>query len=620
MTPTPEHVPTPDNDPAVDPATFVGPDASLEPDASVEPSDTRADKDGSTRPSWLRLGAVGALAAGVLLAGTLVQGDVRLPGAGDPGIDGASATQAPGAGDATGGSGAAAPPPAVTASALGCGGAAPAASAEGGAAADGDTGDEAAATEQPSSDDGATGGGSPDSGAVTVVASRVPAALTESLSELSAQGRAEITLSGSEENTPLEEGPLAQSVASEVAALVTGEGSAAPGLVAGQLGLADRPADRWLALTACTPPAEEQWLLGGGDAAGRTEEIVLTNPGPDAATVDVEVWGADGAATATGSAGIVVPGHGRVTRLLDALAPGTKAPVVRVTATGSPVSAHLVDQWRDGTTDLGGELTTSASAPTTDLVVPAPPRGPAQDAEVVVRLLAPEEPAVVDLTALTADGAVALAGHVTSLDAGQVQDVTLDDLPEGVLALRVRSTTPVTAAATVALAPTSDEPVDMTDASAAPTETPEDDSAAATAEPLPDEPLVRPGGEFAWAPGALASTTPLGMGLPDRSGVPGADARLTLTAVDATQASVVWVDDEGGARTEDVGQVPNDTTVVLEVPEGARAVWVIPGQGGGLVASVQLVGEDARGPYLSSTTLPALAWQRAVTEVRVLTP
>lgn len=405
-------------------------------------------------------------------------------------------------------------------------------------------------------------------------------------------------------------------------------GGLTPGAAGGQLGVGTEAGSRGLTVTPCVPPAEEQWLLGGGSAPGRSEQLVLTNPGPDAVTVAVSVWGSDGPVGTTGASGIVVPGGGQVVELLDGLAPAADAPVVAVSATGGPVVAHLAESFREGTTDRGTEVVPPVAAPATDLVVPALPLAPeGHEHQVVLRVAAPGAQAVVDVTALTADGAVRLTDQVTRVRGGHTVDVVLGDLPEGVTALRLRSDEPVVAGARVEVLPVEGDPQVVEQAATEEDPDGEDpDGQDAQSEAGRDgdgtdqrEPLLRAAGDVAWVGASVPATTPAGLALPGRGAVPGAGAALAVTAVDGTTARVTWVDEEGTETVRSL-TLPNDTTTVVDLPREARAVWVNADGAAGLVAALHVVGADDRGPYLASTTVPRVPWLREVTQVRPLVP
>ncbi|MDO5739570.1 MAG: DUF5719 family protein [Ornithinimicrobium sp.] len=414
------------------------------------------------------------------------------------------------------------------------------------------------------------------------------------------------------------------------------EGRRAAGAVASQVALSTEPGGRGLSVAACTGAQEVQWLVGGSGEPGRSEQLVLVNPGADAVTATVSIWGADGPVTMTGGGGIVVPPHGQVVQLVDGFAPAVESPVIRVEAGGGPVVAHLGVLSRDGTTDLGSEIVTNAAEPSTDLVLPALPREGTDEDEgaesgpVTVRLVAPgDQPAVVDLTALTKDGAQRLSSHVTRIPAGHTVDVVLDDLPAGVNALRIRSDVPVTAGAQSQFLPRSKTAVvvkgeaatkDVKDSTKKTTKPPAKDTGTSTSGPTQAEPLVHPAGDLAWVAASALHTGPVGIAIPDLSGLPGAELTLAVTAVDAVDARLVWLRADGTTFTDDLDRIPNDSTRTIVVPAAARAVWVMPEGTAGVAAALHVVGADDLGPFAASTTLPGVPWTRVVTQVQVRTP
>ena len=114
-------------------------------------------------------------------------------------------------------------------------------------------------------------------------------------------------------------------VSSAKSAVLNGTGALAPGAVALQRSLTGSGDGRGLVTTACGPAAAEAWLLAGGAQPGRRERVVLTNPGPNAVTVDLEVLGARGPVPSPNGRGVVVAPYGRTVVLLDAIAgPGER--------------------------------------------------------------------------------------------------------------------------------------------------------------------------------------------------------------------------------------------------------------------------------------------------------
>ena len=402
-------------------------------------------------------------------------------------------------------------------------------------------------------------------------------------------------------------------------ALALATGSDAAGLVAGQVlvGTGTDASPRGAALSGCVAPAEDQWLLAGGAEPGRTESLVLTNPGADPVRVDVELRGEGGPVQVTGGAGLVVPAGGRLVRPVDALAEGVDAPALRVRTEGGPVAAQLVETFRDGTTELGTTVTAPAAAPARDLVVPPVPSG-GDRTDLVLRVLAPEGPAVVELRSLTPTGPATPDPAAVRVAAGSTVDVPLEGLEEDATGLRLRADAPVTASLQVRVVPSGDEPLeDPEEVDGAGT----DEAAATTQAPGTGSEVVRPAGDLTWLPATTLAVQPVGIAVPDLADVAGARLELSLAALDASTAEVLLRDREGGTTSRSV-DLDNDTSALLEVPDGTTAVWVRPAEAGtpGLAAALHLTGEDDLGPYRAATTLRPVPWTREVTRITSVVP
>ncbi|MGB5953643.1 MAG: DUF5719 family protein, partial [Ornithinimicrobium sp.] len=113
------------------------------------------------------------------------------------------------------------------------------------------------------------------------------------------------------------------SIGAAAAAQLLATGGLAAGLSAAQLWLGDQEQRTGLALTACGPAVDSAWLLAGGEQAGRTERLVLVNPGRASISVEVAVYGGgDTGADVDGEGGTQIalePGERKIV-LLDALA------------------------------------------------------------------------------------------------------------------------------------------------------------------------------------------------------------------------------------------------------------------------------------------------------------
>ncbi|WP_151524420.1 DUF5719 family protein [Serinicoccus kebangsaanensis] len=417
------------------------------------------------------------------------------------------------------------------------------------------------------------------------------------------------------------------------AALLTGTGAAAPGLVAGRVTGGTEPGARGAALTACTTAAESHWLLAGDADPGRTEQLVLINPGSDPVQVDLDVRGSGGAEQTVGGSDLVVPPGEQLVRPVDALVAGVESPAVGVRAEGGPVIAQLTDTERDGTTDLGLDVTTPSAEPARDLVVPALPTQ-VEDQELVLRVLAPDQAAVVEIGALTEDGSATPGTSAVRVAAGASVDVPLDQLPEGVVGLRLRSDEPVTAALQIRLAPSGDEPVEQDEATSTAddeatstaddeaTSTADDDATTTAAPSGTDRPLVRPAGDLAWLPATPMRLEPVGIGVPaGLAAVPDGELELSVAVLDAASVEVLMLTDTGETTVESL-DLANDSTALLPVPPQARALWVRPADAGttGVAAALHLTGRDTLGPYRAASTLGPVPWSREVTGITRIVP
>jgi hypothetical protein len=229
--------------------------------------------------------------------------------------------------------------------------------------------------------------------------------------------------------------------------VVSGEGGLAPGLAATQSWLHTGDDDRGFVLTPCLEPSADAWLVAGGGGASRTERLVIINPGANAVSAAMEVFGAEGPVDASERTAVSIPPASRLSMSLDALAPDELRPAVHVIATGGVVSAVLSDAWIDGATARGADDATAAAAPSRDLVVAGVEAAPAGQGELVLRLVNPgDAEALARVTVLTARGPVQPAElRAVRVGAGSTLDVPLT-LAAGSSGLRIMSDRPVTAA------------------------------------------------------------------------------------------------------------------------------------------------------------------------------
>lgn len=212
----------------------------------------------------------------------------------------------------------------------------------------------------------------------------------------------------------------------------------APGFVAGQSFVADGSRGAGLAALPCTAPTADAWLVAGGGDKGRQERLVLTNPGGNAVTVEIDALGAKGE---EGTRTEVVPAHGRSVVLLDAIG-GTDGPqAIHVSSSGGLVVPTIVDHHLDGLTPAGVDTVTPTTAPATRQVIPASATG--RERGMVLGVPGGSD-AVVEIRRVGADGSS--SADVTTVPAGEATDVELPEA-KGVHSWVVESDEPVVAAA-----------------------------------------------------------------------------------------------------------------------------------------------------------------------------
>ena len=198
------------------------------------------------------------------------------------------------------------------------------------------------------------------------------------------------------------------------------------------------------AAAPCRPASTESWLVGGSVQTGTEDLIVLTNPGVVPSTVTLVVQGA-----ARGSHTVIVPAESQVALPLTSIAAGSEFPIVKVTATGSPVRAVLQSSLTRTLDPSGIDLQDSVAAPQRQPLIPGirvyENQGDNADM-AVLRLMSPavDSQAVVTVNEL---GSSATADEYTvSLTADAPTELSLSTLGPGDYTVRVDADEPVLAA------------------------------------------------------------------------------------------------------------------------------------------------------------------------------
>jgi len=361
-----------------------------------------------------------------------------------------------------------------------------------------------------------------------------------------------------------------------------GGAAGAPEVSAVQLELARTGDARGLAAVPCATATTQSWLVGGGTQVGRRARLLLANPAPTAATVDVVVHGPQGVVAAARGAGVLVPARSEVALQVDALAPDLATVAVQVTARNGRVTAVLHDSWLRGVTPGGVDDVSAAAAPARTqwvpgIVVAPPPAAALPDradapGAVAVRVANPgPDPAVVRVRLLGADGSRPLDHGVVTLAPGAVVDVPVTGVPAGPWTAAVQADVPVVAGAVVGRGGPAQQPA-----------------------------------EFGWTSSVEPVTAPALLALPtltDAGGRTDVEGTLLLTATGAAASvEVTELDGRAGVAAVRTVAVAAGSTAVQRLGAGAAGVRLRPlgaGAAAPVVAALVLTVADDAGPLLA---------------------
>lgn len=286
------------------------------------------------------------------------------------------------------------------------------------------------------------------------------------------------------------------------------------------------------AVSACHPSLMQSWLVGGASTTGSADLVVLANPGVVPATVELTVYGPQGAEVPPGASGIVVaPGTQQIVPLAG-LVLGATTPIVQVVASGAPVQASLqtsiVRTLVPGGVDQVDAIATAADA----LVIPGL-RIQHVDSDddsptTMLRIMATAKgtSAVVSVTPSDGKGA-SPATQKIPLVAGQPVEVELGGLTPGTYTVSVEATAPVVASVWHATG-------------------------------------FDAGSDFAWYAPAPALTTATPIAVPA-----GAGAQLAIANAGSNEAQVTVQQTDGASQTV---SVPAGRSVTVPVKAGESYV------------------------------------------------
>ncbi len=207
---------------------------------------------------------------------------------------------------------------------------------------------------------------------------------------------------------------------------------------------------RGFAASGCRTPLLESWLVGGATTTGANDLVILGNPGSVPATVQLTVYGASGPQTAPGGIDRVVPAGQQVVVPLAGLLPAEASPVVRVTATGAPVTASLqtslVRTLVPGGVDQVSPVAAAAAVQVIPGVTVVAPSADAQGAATILRVLSPTADAQAQVSVRDESGRAVGEPVALPLAAGIPTELELGSLAAGSYTVAVDADAPVVAA------------------------------------------------------------------------------------------------------------------------------------------------------------------------------
>jgi len=154
---------------------------------------------------------------------------------------------------------------------------------------------------------------------------------------------------------------------------IVASGELAPGATGWRVDRARTGPDRGLAVASCAAPTTSWWFVGTASRVGHVGRLLLTNPDPGPAAVDIDLFGPDGQVPVAGGRALsLAPRSSRVVAL-SSLAVQEPELAVHVQATQGEVVAVVHDRWVEGVAPTGNEWLGPVAPPAGLVVVPGLP-------------------------------------------------------------------------------------------------------------------------------------------------------------------------------------------------------------------------------------------------------
>ncbi len=232
-------------------------------------------------------------------------------------------------------------------------------------------------------------------------------------------------------------------------------------LTANQTQLAATSSANGLAGAACQNPSSDIWLVGGSTSTGRESLLIIRNPSPVDATVDLEIYGEEGLLELPGLSGLAVTSGKTLVLPMAGLAPKAKTFVTHVTSKGGAIAAWLQVKSVRGLAAAGLDYVSPSIGASLSQVIPgifirgaadaaalASANADYADLAQTIRVFVPgEKEANIKVQILGANAKTFGTVILQTLKPGAVTDVSISGLTDGDYVAVLESDVPVQSAA-----------------------------------------------------------------------------------------------------------------------------------------------------------------------------
>jgi len=232
-------------------------------------------------------------------------------------------------------------------------------------------------------------------------------------------------------------------------------------LTANQTQLVSTSSANGLAGAACQNPSSDIWLVGGSTSTGRESLLIIRNPSPVDATVDLEIFGEEGLLELPGLSGLAVTSGKTLVLPMAGLAPKAKTFVTHVTSKGGAIAAWLQVKSVRGLAAAGLDYVSPSIGASLSQVIPgifirgaadaaalAAANADYADLAQTIRVFVPgEKEANIKVQILGANATTFGTVILQTLKPGAVTDVSISGLTDGDYVAVLESDVPVQSAA-----------------------------------------------------------------------------------------------------------------------------------------------------------------------------